>query len=212
MLWWFSVFALAAIGLYDMVGSLANLRVVGVWSLVWGAVAAYGVLDDKLAVYYGAAVMLAALWIGFVFARRERTSAAVLLLSVFLAAGLVIRGAFPSPKLRILGEAADERAVLYLRQHFQPGSFVAAGSPGVLWLAGMKPARLSSTDVPIFEESTEVVRWMREQGMVAVYVDRSLWGDNPALWGLIEAEIGRGFESGFVGDGGNIRVLLVTAP
>lgn len=211
-LWWFSVYALAAIGLYGMVGSLANLPAVGMWSLVWGAVAVYGVVDNKLAVYYGAAVMLAALWIGFVFARRERTSAAALLLSVFLAAGLVLRGAFPSPKIRQLGVAADEQAVLYLRQHFPPGTLVAAGRPGVLWSAGMAPATLSSADVPAFDDPAEVLRWMREQGMQAVYVDSGLYGDNPGLWKLIEPEIGTGFEVGFIGDQGNVQVLLVTPP
>ena len=174
--------------------------------------AVYGVLDDKLAVYYGATVMLAALWIAFVLACRERIPAAALLLSVFLAAGLVVRGAFPSPKVRQLGGAADEQAVVYMREHFAPGTFVAAGAPGVVQMAGMRPATLSSTDVPVFDESSEVLRWMREQGMQAVYVDRSLWGDNPALWQLIKAEIGQGFESVFVGDERNVRVLRVTAP
>jgi hypothetical protein len=211
-LWWFSVFALAAVGLDELAGRIGNGRTVGIWTASWLALAAYGVVDDKLAVYYGAAVMLAATWIGFVIARRNPHSSATSFLAVALAAGLVIRGAFPSPKIRVLGQAADEQAVLYLREHFAPGTFVAAGAPGVLWLAGMRAATLSSTDIPTFEQSSEVVRWMREQGMAAVYVDRSLWGDNPVLWELIESEIGRGFESGFTGDGGNIRVLHVTAP
>jgi hypothetical protein len=211
-LWWFSVFALAAIGLYDMVCSLARPTAVGVWSLVWGAVAVYGVVDNKLAVYYGAAVMLAGLWIGFVFTRRERASAATLLLSVFLAAGLVLRGAFPSPKIRQLGVAADEQAVLYMHEHFAPGTLVAAGRPGVPWSAGMSAANLSSADVPVFEESDDVLRWMRDQGMQAVYVDSGLYGDNAWLWKLIEPEIGSGFEVGFRGDQGNVQVLLVTAP
>ncbi len=75
----------------------------------------------------------------------------------------------------------------------------------------MTSATLSSTDVPEFEDPAEVVRWMREQGMQAVYVDAGLYVDNPALWSLIEAEIGDGFERVFEAEEGNYQVLLVTS-
>jgi hypothetical protein len=211
-LWWFSVYVLAAIGLSELVGGLGRLPAAVTWSVVWGAVAVYGVADNKLAIYYTAAVMLAALWIGFILARRERASAAAVLLSVFLPAGLILRGSFPSPKIRQLGVAGDEQAVLYLREHFPPGTLVATGIPGLVQMAGMTPATLSSTDVPQFDDPAEVVRWMREQGMQAVYVDAGLYADNPALWSLIEAEIGAGFKRVFVAEEGNYQVLLVTPP
>jgi hypothetical protein len=211
-LWWFTVFALAAIGLHDLAGRIGDARTVGGWTLVWALMVAYGLIDNKLAVYYGAAVMLGATWIGFLIARRSQWPPAMAFLTVAFAAGLVIRGAFPSPKVRLLGQDADERAVLYLREHFAPGTLVAAGAPGVMWSAGMRPATLASTDVPNFEQSSDMVRWMREQGIAAVYVDSSLWGDNPGVWQLIEAEIGHGFESVYQGDGGKIRILIVTAP
>ncbi len=69
--WWFSVFALAAIGLSELVGALGRWPALGIWSAVWLAVAGYGVADNKLAVYYTAAIMLAAVWAGFILARRE---------------------------------------------------------------------------------------------------------------------------------------------
>jgi hypothetical protein len=210
--WWFSVYALAAIGLSELVRALGRWSALGIWSALWVAVAAYGVADNKLAVYYTAAVMLAAVWAGFILARRELASTTAILLSVFLSAGLILHGTFPSPKIRQLGVAGDERAVLYLREHFPPGTLIATGIPGVVQAAGMASATLSSTDVPAFEDSAEVVRWMREQGMQAVYVDAGLYGDNPKLWSLIEAEIGSGFQRVFVAEAGNYQVLLVSPP
>jgi hypothetical protein len=130
---------------------------------------------------------------------------------VFLPAGLILHGTFPAPKIRQLGVAGDEQAVLYLREHFPPGALIATGIPGVVQAAGMTSATLSSTDVPVFDDPAEVVRWMREQGMAAVYVDAGLYGDNPALWSLIESEIGRGLERVFVAEQGNYQVLLVTS-
>jgi hypothetical protein len=211
-LWWFSVYALAAIGLSELVRVLGRWPALAAWSAVWGAVAVYGVADNKLAVYYTAAVMLTALWIGFILVRRERASAAAILLSVFLPAGLILHGSFPSPKVRQLGVAGDEQAVLYLREHFPPGTLIATGIPGVVQAADMTPATLSSTDVPEFDDPAELLSWMRVQGMQAVYVDAGLYGDNPALWSLIETEIGDGFERVFVAEEGNYQVLRVTYP
>ncbi len=209
--WWFSVFALAAIGLSELVRALGRWSALGIWSAVWVAVAAYGVADNKLAVYYTAAIMLAAVWAGFILARRQLASTAAILLMVFLPAGLILHGTFPAPKIRQLGVAGDEKAVLYLRENFPPGTLIATGIPGVVQAAGMTSATLSSTDVPQFDDPAEVVRWMREQGMQAVYVDAGLYGDNPALWSLIESEIGNGFERVFVAEQGNYQVLLVTS-
>jgi hypothetical protein len=210
--WWFTVFALTAVGLAELVRGVGRWPALGIWSAVWFAVAGYGVADDKLAVYYTAAVMLAAVWAGFILARRELASPAAILLAVFLPAGLILHGTFPSPKIRQLGVAGDEQAVLYLREHFPQRTLVATGIPGVVQAAGMAPATLSSTDIPAFEDPPEVVRWMRDQGMRAVYVDAGLYVDNPALWSLIEAEIGRGFERVFVAEQGNYQVLRVTYP
>jgi hypothetical protein len=210
--WWFTVFALTALGLAELVRGLGRWRALGIWSAVWIAVGVYGVADSKLAVYYTAAVMLAAVWAGAVLVRRELASTGVVLLSVFLPAGLILRGEFPSPKVRQLGVNGDEQAVVYLQENFAPGTLIATGIPGVVQAAGMTSATLSSTDVPVFEEASEVVRWMREQGMAAVYVDAGLYADSPALWSLIESQIGTGFERVFVAEQGNYQVLLVTPP
>jgi hypothetical protein len=128
---------------------------------------------------------------------------------VLLIAGVVLRGNFPSPTIRTLGVAADEQAVVYMQEHLPPGTLVAAGAPGVVQTAGMVPATLSALDVPVGRSQEGFLRWMRDQGIRAVYVDYSLSSDNPAIWRLIEPQIGNGFERVFTADQGDIQVLLV---
>lgn len=210
-LWWFTLYALAAIGLHAMGRDIGNGRSVALWSVVWGAVALYGVVDDKLAVYYGAAVMLGVTWVGFLNTRHRWLPTAAAFITIALAGGLIIRGAFPPPKVRHLGEAADERAVLYLRDQFPPGTIVAAGSPGVVAAAGMTPEVLADESVPVFDTSNEMLRWMHERRIQAVYVDASLLAES-AQWELILSELGQGLETGLRDENGSPRVLLLTTP
>ncbi len=93
-LWWFSLYALAAIGLHSMFESLRSDRALVVWSAVWGAIALYGLVDDKLGFYYAATVMLGVVWIGSLIVRRHWLPSAAAFAAVALAGGLVIRGGF----------------------------------------------------------------------------------------------------------------------
>ncbi len=205
------VFGLAAIGLTAVLASLGQRRETAAWFLALGLIAISTLLTNKLAVFYGVGLLLLALWICTLVRRAMQGSSAwqPLGLLVLLCAGLVLRGGFPSPILPKLGQAADEQAVLYLHDHFAPGTGVAAGAPGAVMMAGMSPATLASTDVPIDRSPKEFVQWMRDQGIKAVYVDPVLTGDNPVIWGLIQQQIGIGLERVFVGDGGDFQVLLV---
>jgi hypothetical protein len=211
-LWWFSLYALAAIGLHSMFESLRNDRALVVWSAVWGVIAVYGLVDEKLGFYYAATVMLGVIWIGSLIVRRHWLPSAAAFAAVALAGGLIIRGGFPPPTSRSLGEAADERAVLYLHDRLPPDTVVAAGTPGVPAAAGMTPLVLASEDVPVFQNSSDLLHWMRERGIQAVYVDDSLTRVESALWDLIEPEIGKGFVTGFEEGGDGVRVLLVASP
>jgi hypothetical protein len=205
------VFALAANGIASALGRLSRPSERVGWTVVLGALALYCLLANKLAVFYGVGVLLLALWLCVVALTSLRTSATALAvcLLILLAGGLILRGGFPSPSMRVLGTAADEQAVLYLRDHLPLGSAVAAGAPGAVIEADMSPATLSAADVPTGRSPEAMVDWLRSQGIRAVYVDQTLWGDNPALWALLQQQIGKGLERVFAGDGGDIQVLLV---
>ncbi len=76
----------------------------------------------------------------------------------------------------------------------------------------MTPFVLASEDMPVFHNSSDLLHWMRERGIQAVYVDDSLTRVESALWELIEPEIGTGLVTGFEEGGDGLRVLLVAPP
>jgi hypothetical protein len=206
------VYVLASIGLTAVLEGLSNRRERYFWYLTLGGLTLYGLIDTKLAIYYGAAIFIISLWVIHTvrsrFGQLEAFKPVPLLL--LLAAGLIIRGNFPSPKVRTLGDDAAEQAVVYMIDHIEPGSRVAAGTPGVVWSAKMTFMGLASTDVPTNRTPIEFLDWMRSQDIQAIYVDRSLYNNNPLIWNSIEAQIGNGIERVFTADRGNVQVLFVS--
>jgi hypothetical protein len=206
------VFAFAGIGLVAALGDLGGRRGKLVWSVVLGLLAVSTLVANKLAVFYGLSVLLLALWLCVLVQRALRGSRDVMPASllVLACAGVIVRGGFPSPTLPTLGQAADEQAVVYLHDHFPPGTHIAAGAPGAVEMAGMSSATLAAADVPINRSAEAFVQWMRDQDIKAVYVDPLLTGEDPAVWNLLKQEIGSGLERVFVGEGGDYQILRVT--
>ncbi|HEX9870857.1 MAG TPA: hypothetical protein VGC99_20140 [Candidatus Tectomicrobia bacterium] len=205
------IFLLSAVG---VASSLANLEARGEQTFLAISLlgfAGYGIFMSKPAITYAAVVVIGALSIGL-FARvsgRPDASTRLLPLLLLFASGLLLHGDYPGPKQRILGVAADEQAVLLMVEEFEPGTRVAAGSPGPIYAARMTYMGLTSLDVPMFATSEEFLVWADAEGIKALYVDSSLSYDNPHYWQLISSEIGRGLERIFAGDEGNIQVLVM---
>ncbi len=210
-----SAFGLAAVVRVGLQAGLQAWRERWVWLAALAALSIVGLAWNKLAIYYGAAVLLAALlviyWIvGQPVPRDGRQGWSALAPAlVLLAAGFVLRGNFPSPVIPSWGQEAKERAVLFMVDTLEPGAKVAAGSPGVVWAARMTYSGLASPDVPREKDPQAFLDWMLRQGVQAVYVDHSLYNTNPLIWSLIEARLGAGFERVFTADRGDIQVLLL---
>ena len=205
------VFALAAIGLSAVLRNLRDRREQAFWGTVIVAFTIYGLLDGKPAVVYGMTVLLAAfalsLLILFRWSALARTIAPAAML--FLAAGLLLHGDFPGPKSRVLGQAADERAVYFMVENYPDGTPVASGSPGPVFAANMGYMGLTSLDVPRTDTDQQFLEWMKGQGIELIYVDASLYVDNPFLWEQVSGLIGSGLERVFSADEGNIQILSV---
>ncbi len=207
----FVVYGLAAVGLGALLKDLQEGRGRRVWVGLLGALALYGWLDSKLAIFYGASVVLVASLAGHYLATRlggGRAGLAAALLAL-LAGGMVLRGGYPSPRWPTIGATGEEQAVVFMTENLPRGSLVAAATPGPVLMARMRYAGLTATDVPLGRSPEAFLAWMRSQGIVAVYVDRALSGENPRLWGLIQPLIGSGLERVFLAEDGDIQVLLV---
>ncbi len=206
------ILALAAIGLQAVLASLENRRERFAWFALLTILTIASILTNKLAITYSCGLFLLGLWIVHVLQTRHllpNSHAPALL--VFLCAGLILRGPFPSPKIRTLGQEPKEQALLALTQILPEDSFVAATSlfPAA---AKMRLANLASGDIPLDRSPEDFLAWMRAQKIQAVYVDSTLYSDNPRVWSLIRPHVGQGLKRAFSTEDGNIQILLVEYP
>jgi hypothetical protein len=202
------VFVLASIGLFALLSNLHSLLEIGWVTVVLVGCSLYGLLDNKLAIFYGAAVFLIGLWILYIYRVQKKSQMMSFMLLLLLCSGIIIRGEFPSPKIRVLGSDPEEQAVEFMMKTFPPDAVIAAGAPGVVQAAKLHCAVLASDDVPQDRSSSEFLRWLRNQGVDAVYVDHNLYNVLPVLWDLIEPQIGVGLERVFEVERGNYQILV----
>lgn len=206
-----AVFALAGFGLTGLLSDLRSTKRSWAWAMVLLAFGAYGVLDGKLAITYGilmlsmAAILVRTLLARAADAQWAQTAGLLMLFS----AGLVIHGSFPSPVLPRPGSDPIEESVAYLEESYPRGAPLASGYPGIAWAARMTYVGLVDEDVPLSSSPREFLRWMADQGVRAVFVDRTLFADNPAVWALISPELDKGLETVFVTDGGDIQIAEI---
>ena len=203
------VFVLASMGITALLAHLHDRKEALIWSIILGVVLLAGLLTDKLAIYYGAAVFLVAYWLVLLLSDRLRENRAIPMAALFilLFAGLVIRGSLPSPIRQHFG--AKEEGVLYLAQNLPPDSKVASASPGPIWMAKMDYLGLGAIDTPRNKDSESFITWLRKENIRAIYVDHTLYNSNPAIWGLLKPQIGKNLIRVYSGDQGDIQVLLV---
>jgi hypothetical protein len=202
------VFVLAAIGIWAIRKNFNNKLEISLVGVYLAALSIYGLLDNKLAIFYGAATFLGILLL-FVILKRSITIRNATALLILLCGGLIIRGDFPSPILPNLGEDPKEKSIQFLVENFEAGTSVAAGSPGVVLASKMRYAGLNAVDIPTDRSPLEFKDWLQSQGIEIVYIDHSLYQDAPKIWQLIEPLIGEGYERLFEVGQGNYQILRV---
>jgi hypothetical protein len=203
------ILALSSIGLSAIITNLRSKNELSWISVLILGITVYSLVDNKLAIFYGGAVFLAGLWIVYFIETKQVGIQKKALLMVFLIAGIIIRGGFPSPKIRILGSDPKEQAVLFIVENYLPDTTFAAASPGIVWTAKMGYAGLSSSDVPQDKSSSEFIDWLADQGIEAIYVDHDLSSGLPGIWKLIEPQIGHSLDRVFEVERGNYQVLQI---
>ena len=208
---YYIVYGLAAIGLAALLKNIRSRRERYIWYSVLGVLVLSGLAFDKLAVYLGAVVFLFVLWLIHTVSRQyqrlEGMPAVALLM--LLAAGLVLHGNYPPPKVLTLGEDPRERGAIYMAENLPQGTRVAAAAPGVVWMARMDYHALAAPEVPSDVSPDEFLSWLVGQGVEAIYVDHQLYNTNPAIWSLITPHIGDEIERAFTADNGDIQVLIL---
>lgn len=135
-------------------------------------------------------------------------------LAAFAVAGLIVFQAvllhtynFPQGRLPRVYATAEEEAAAVMRDTFPPGTRVATFGPRAVWQAGLEPV---PTGVPIRVDGMvptigdlelmqaghveDLVRWMRERDVAAVYTGPLMEAWQPRLYALVEQAAGKELE------------------
>jgi hypothetical protein len=159
-------------------------------------------------------VLLTGLWIVWILANEQRqfqilnASAIIFLFSLML----LFREPIPPQKIRKLGIAPEEQAVLFLRRNFPENTRMAAYS---IVPRAAKMNRVNLLGLVLRKNSAkqsseqDLRQWVVDNKVEAIYVDDTL-RRYEALWALIEREIGDSLEIAFVSDHQESEVLRVT--
>jgi hypothetical protein len=207
------VFCLASIGLTSVV-SLPNQQRY-LWSaMLVGLIALAIGRDTSLPFISSAVVLLIGLWIVWIVLDRYRNLEIVISLAfVFLfSMMLLFREGVPLQKLRKLGIAPDEQAVLFLRRNFAESTPVAAYHPKIIWAAKMKRVKKPSKSSFEMYSEQELQRWMIDNNVEAIYMDYRLRRYDSSIWALIESQIGKSLEIAFSSDNEDIQILRIIKP
>jgi hypothetical protein len=156
--------------------------------------------------------VLLGLWIAWLVADRCRHGANTMALAglLLLSVALLVRFGFPYPKTRVLGSAPDEKAALYLGQHFKPNTPVGAWAPGNVWLAKMVHVPMSG-ELRYMKSAQDLADWMARNDVEAIYADRKLREFEADVWSVIQNQIGKTLDVAFADDQAEVQVLVPSA-
>ncbi len=207
----FLLFLLAMIGFTALFDNLEKKAEKIVSSVALAVLVIFGLVFNKLAIFYGASLFLVGLWavIWLRWRYRDLPQIKPISLVVMLVFGLVLHGNFSAPKIQHLGSNGDEQAAVFLMENFPPKTKVGAGSPGVVWMAKQEFTAITGADVPAFEQSADFHQWLLNEGIEVIYLDYSISNHAPYFWELIQAETGKGLTEVFSAAEGSNRVYVV---
>ncbi len=204
----FILFLLAGFGVQELVESLSEKRQ-WIWATALLILTGIGIWLSLNYFYFGMIVLLACMLFGAWIkqSRLEFANKPELILMLFLAGGLIMRGGFTPPVIPTLGKIAEEQAILTLEKQLPEDSLVGAGAPGIAWEARMTFTPLTEKDF-LADSPDEYYSILKKAGVKAIYVDNIVTNNVP-LWNLIKPGIGTYYQTVYSGRSGSILVLLV---
>lgn len=206
----FAILALSALGIVRLGKdrSIRQMLSVGILAAVLNAAVALALGDDRMlakSVAIAGLSVLVGIWIAPAWKVRgleARRAGTFLGWLVVFSVGLVLSAPFPGPRLPQVGTTPEERASVYLAQHFPRHAVVAAHLPAVVFQAKMNWQPLvwdvSSGNGPTtgrvqdlaLDTQASLMGWLAANKVDAIYLDDLLWHFRPELYALIEQQIG----------------------
>lgn len=207
----FVVLALAAFGVQELVESLGQKRQ-WLWAALLLILVGLGLSRQSLNYFYfSMVILLVCMGLAFMLKRSqlEEPQSARLMLMLFLAGGLIMRGGFTPPVIPVIGAIPEEQAILVLEQNFPPNTVIGAGAPGIPFAARMEfMPTTEKSNLAVAKTPKEYYEGLKKLGVKAIYVDNIITHNTP-LWALIKPGIGKYYEQLYTGRANSILVLKV---
>ncbi|MCX5884973.1 MAG: hypothetical protein NT096_03525 [Proteobacteria bacterium] len=206
---YFVVFVFASVSLNFILYHM-NKRRLYCWTILLLGLAVLGTMTNRPNVFSAVVIFLIGLWIIKNVVNRYQDHEALKPVAIILALCclFILKVSYPYPKFRTLGVAPDERAVLFMKEHLEPGSVVFAEAPGPIWVGKMHFRPLDFNFRNLNEQ--DIFSLITSRRGKAVYVNNALRYFEPGVVEKIEKMIGKKFEIGFRSENGEVEVLLVT--
>ena len=131
-------------------------------------------------------------------------SAFVFLLSMML----LFREGAPSQKLRRLGIAPEEQAMVFLKRNFAEGTAIGAYVRREPEAAKLKRVSLAGRRSEL-QSKEDLQRWIQDNNLEGIYVEGSFRRNESAVWALIESEIGKSMNVVFTAGDPEIQILRI---
>ena len=206
---YFVVFVLAAIGVTSLVNSIISGRKEYlIWTVFLVVLSVIGVYRSLNYLYFNTLVLLGIIWAGKLASRSRVEEIPITLYLIFLAGGMIVRGAYNPPQIQIWGKIPEEQAIVFLQETFPEDSLVAAGAPGAVYAARMDYFEIGDLD-GVVTSPEDLYAQLSSLGVQAIYVDSFLSSRNSHIYELVDAGVGDEFEQIFSGRDGSIQVLRV---
>jgi hypothetical protein len=205
-------FCLAAVGITSIVAIPRTQQYAWLTFLAILAVAVAAVRNMPLNYMFSTIVLMLTLWIVWTVISRHGSPKPVPAMTlVFLFCMSLFRENAPSEQLRLHGTTPDEQALLFLVRNFQRNTNVASYSPNIPTAARMGYVELTGINTRSEVQSVrDLLRWTAENNVSVFYVDDLLRTLEPALWNLVESQIGDTASVIFSSESPYIRILRVS--
>jgi hypothetical protein len=202
----FIFFIFGEIGVQALAENLTNSKENRIWVIILAVTTLLAWFAGIQALYFTTVLLLAAVLVIPLFKQTGQQTALLILLLV----GLILRPAFDPPITKIISEEPEVQGILTLVQNLPPGSQVASGAPGSVWMARMEPVDVSDLDYGDVTTPELLYEQLKKDGVKAIYVDSYLANTNREIWYLMVPGIGTYYENIYLSPGGgDIQVFLL---
>lgn len=206
---YFVIFVFTSVSLNFILYHLNKKRLI-FWTALLSALAILGTITNRPNLFSSALIFLTGLWFMKLVLNQYQSYERIRIIAILLTFSIlfILRSGSPLPRFRKLGIAPDEKAVLFMKRYFQPGSLVFAEAPGPIWTARMnfEPLDFRFRD----EDEQGILSCLNYFNGKAVYIDERLKIFEPDLIKKLENLVGKGLEIGFRSDDGKVMILLVS--